>query len=176
MTYPWEVLPMETQQALITRRSIRRYKTHPIPSKVIEQLIDAARLAPSANNIQPWEFVVVTEQNMRQKIAEFADYGKFIAQAAACIAVFCRETKYYLEDGSAATQNIMLSAWAQGVGSCWVAGDKKPYCKAINQLLGVPEGYKLVSLVALGYPIGTPSPHHKRKLDDVLHWENFAPK
>jgi nitroreductase len=164
---------METQQTLVSRRSIRRYKDQPIPAAVIEQIIEAARLAPSANNVQPWEFVVVTRQDVRERIAELADYGKFIAQAAACVVVFCKETKYYLEDGSAATQNILLSAWDKGLGSCWVAGDKKPYCKEISRLLGVPEGYKLVSMVALGYPLGTHTPHKKRKLRKVLHWEKF---
>jgi nitroreductase len=164
---------METQQALISRRSIRRYKQQPIPRSVIERIIDAARLAPSANNVQPWEFVVVTQQEMRERIAQLTDHGKFIARATACVAVFCRDTKYYLEDGSAATQNILLSAWAQGLGSCWIAGDKKPYCQQIRRLLGVAEDYKLVSLVALGYPAESPTPHHKRSLTEVLHWERF---
>ncbi len=164
---------MDAQQALISRRSIRRYKNQPIPMDIIKQIIDAARLAPTANNRQPWEFVAVTERDMREKIAGLATYGKFIAQAAACIAVYCKDTKYYLEDGSAATQNILLSAWAQGVGSCWVAGDKKPYAQPISQLLGVPEGYKLVSLIALGYPAENPTPHHKRELNEVLHLEKF---
>ncbi len=164
---------MDTQKALISRRSICRYKDQPIPESIIEQIIDAARLAPTANNQQPWEFIVVIEQDMREKIAELATYGKFIAQAAACVAVYCKDSKYYLEDGSAATQNILLSAWAHGVGSCWVAGDKKPYCQPISQLLGVPEDYKLVSLIALGYAAESPKLHHKRALAEVLHLEKF---
>jgi nitroreductase len=165
---------MEAQEALITRRSIRRYDDNPIHLKILEQIIDAARLAPTANNRQPWEFIIITDKEMRQKIAELADYGKFIAQAPACVAVFCKDTKYYLEDCSAATQNILLSAWAQGIGSCWVAGDKKPYCQPISKLLKVPDGYKLVSLIALGYPVGKHAPHHKRELSEVLHWENYG--
>lgn len=165
---------MEAQEALITRRSIRRYKDTPIPAEIIKQIIDAARLAPTANNRQPWEFIVVTRQETRLKIADLADYGKFIAQAPVCVAVFCQDIKYYLEDGSAATQNILLSAWAQGIGSCWVAGDKKSYCQPISRLLDVPQEYKLVSLIALGYPIGKHAPHHKRDLSEILHWENYG--
>ncbi len=109
---------------------------------------------------------------MRARIADLTEYGKHIARAPACIAVFCQETKYYLADGSAATQNILLAATAHGVGSCWVGGDKKPFADDIRRLLGMPANYKLVSLVALGYPAETPR-REKRPLADVLHWERF---
>jgi nitroreductase len=102
-----------------------------------------------------------------------ADYGKFIAQSPACIAVFCKDTKYYLEDGCAATQNMLVAATALGVQSCWVAGDKKPYCGAIAELLKVPSGYKLISLVALGYAETPGKPTPKRDLQEVIHWEKF---
>ena len=100
-------------------------------------------------NLQPWQFVVVTDKSMRAKIAHLTDYGKFIAGAPACIAVFCQDTKYYLEDGSAAVENILLAATALGLGSCWVAGDKKPYAEEVANLLGVPRKYKLIALISL---------------------------
>ncbi len=164
---------MDAIEALKTRRSIRSYESKPVPKEVIEEIVDTARLAPSANNIQPWEFIVVTDPDMRRKIADLTDYGKFIADAGACIVVFCKNVKHYLEDGSAATQNILLAAHALGLGTCWVAGYGKTYEKPIAELLGVPDGYKLVSLVALGYPTAKPEPHGKRDLSDVLHWEKF---
>ncbi len=110
---------------------------------------------------------------MRRQIATLADYGKFIATCPACVAVFCRDTKYYLEDGCAATENILLAATALGIQSCWVAGDKKPYGEAIRQLLGVPAGHKLISLLALGYAASPSGPTPKRDLNKVLHWEKF---
>jgi nitroreductase len=94
--------------------------------------------------------VAVTDRNVLRQIADITDHGKFIAEASCCIAVFCEPVKYYLEDGSAATQNILLAAHAYGLATCWVAGDKKDYCPDIARLLGVPEPYKLVSLVAVG--------------------------
>jgi nitroreductase len=81
----------------------------------------------TAVNIQPWEFVVVTEPAVLRKIAELTDYGKFIAEAPVCVLVLCAERKYYLQDGSATTENILLAARAHGLGSCWVAGDAKHY-------------------------------------------------
>lgn len=155
-----------------TRRSIRKYKKKEIPDEIIKQIIDCARLAPSANNLQPWLFVVVKNKSLKQQIAEITDYGKFIQDADCCIAVFCKNTKYYLEDGSAATENILLSAWYFGIGSCWVAGDKKPYAEKIRGILGLKEDYKLVSLISLGYPDDTELEKvqnvKKKKIEDVM--------
>lgn len=157
---------------LKTRRSIRKYITKPIPDKIIEEIIDCARLAPTANNKQPWLFVVVKDKKLKEQIAEITDYGKFIKDAYCCIAVFCEDTKYYLEDGSAATENILLAAWYFGIGSCWVAGDKKLYADKIKDLLKVKGSYKLVSLVSLGYPdkdeLEKVKKVYKKKLQEVM--------
>ncbi len=143
---------MDGLEMLKTRRSIRRYIKKEIPKQIIEEIINCARLAPTANNKQPWLFVVIKDSILKDKIAELTDYGKFIKEADCVVSVFCENTKYYLEDGSAATQNILLAAWYFGIGSCWIAGDKKPYAEKIRELLNIPEKYKLVSLVSLGYP------------------------
>ena len=165
---------MDLFEAIEQRRSVRAFQDKPISREYLEKIIDAGRRAPTARNEQPWEFVVVTDPEVRKKIADLATYGKFIAQGPACVAVFCRaNTPYYVEDGSAATENILLAATALGVGSCWVAGDKKPYAEEIRKLLGVPEGYKLVSLIALGYPADDKPPKAKRPLNEVLHWEKW---
>jgi nitroreductase len=163
---------MEALEALKTRRSVRRFVDQVIPREVLEDLVDCARLAATAINIQPWEFVVVTDRTRLSAIAERTDYGRFIATAAACILVLCKDTKYYLEDGSAATQNLLLAVAAHGLGACWVAGDKKPYADQILRLIGAPEGFKLVSLVPVGFPAERPQPE-KRRLADVLHWEKY---
>ncbi len=164
---------MDCIEALRTRRSVRVYEDKPIPKDALEDIVDCGRLAPTAINIQPWEFVVVTEKDTLQKLADLTDHGKFIAQAAACVAVFCQEGKYYLEDGCAATTNVLNAAHALGLGGCWVAGDKKPYCEGVSQLLGLPENKRLISLLALGYPAEQPTTE-KRALREVLHWEKFG--
>jgi nitroreductase len=163
---------MDAIEMLKTRRSVRAYTRASIPRKIIEDIVDCGRLAASANNVQPWEFVVVTDPELLRRIAGATDHGKFIADAPVCIVVLSKETKYYLEDGSAATQNILLAARAHGLGSCWVAGDKKPYTSAICRLVGAPPGCKLVSLIPIGYPAESPE-KTKRPLTDVLHWEKF---
>ena len=163
---------MDAIEALKTRRSVRSYKTDPVPREILADIVDCGRLAATAINIQPWEFVVVTEEALRSRIADATDHGKFIAEAPACIAVFCRQGSYYIEDGCAATQNILVAARAHGLGSCWVAGDRKAYTADVAKILGVPDGYMLVSLVAVGHPMQTGAPP-KRRLEEVVHWEKF---
>lgn len=163
---------MEALRTLAARRSVRRFKRQPVPRDAILRLIDAGRLAPTARNVQPWEFVVVTNPNRLRQLASLTDHGKFISDAPVCIVVFSRDTKYFLEDCSAATTNLLLAAAAQDLGACWVAGDKKPYASRIVSLCGAPPELKLVSLVAIGYADETPSPP-KRTIEDVLHWETF---
>jgi nitroreductase len=157
------------------RRSVRVFQNKSIPKNQLEKIVDVARFAPTARNVQPWEFVVVTDKARLTELANLAENGRFIAQAAACIAVFSTDTKYFLEDGSAATCNILLAATALGIGSCWVAGDKKPYCQEVNVLLNAPLGMKLISIIALGYPqdknVFRVMP--KRELKELLHWEKF---
>ena len=167
---------MEDSLSLLKiRRSVRSFSDKGIPKKQLEEIVDAARFAPTARNVQPWEFVVVTDKNKLTELANLAENGRFIAQAVACIAVFSADTKYFLEDGSAATCNILLAATALGIGSCWVAGDKKPYCQEVNALLNAPLDMKLISIVALGYPQDKNifRVMAKRELKELIHWEKF---
>jgi len=158
---------------IYSRHSSRTFTDKPLDRSLIEKLVDAGRLAATARNEQPWDFVVVTDQQVRQQIADITDHGKFIAQSPVCIVVFCEPTKYYLEDGSAATENILLAAEALGLGSCWVAGDKKPYTGQVAELLNVPPQKKLVALIAIGYSADAAPRASKRDLAGVIHWERF---
>ncbi len=163
---------MDAIKALKTRRSVRTFKDKAVAKEIIEDVVDCARLAATARNVQPWEFVVVTDADVRGRLAQTARTGPFIADAPVCVVVLCEDTEHYLEDGSAATQNLLVAVRAHGLGACWVAGDKKPYADAILEIVGAPSGYKLVSLVAVGHSDAQPSPS-KRPLADVLHWEKF---
>lgn len=163
----------EFLQVIKNRRSQRTFLDKPIEREYIEQIIECAGFAATARNVQPWEFIVITNKENKERMAEMAPNGSFMAQASVCIAVFCQDTKYYLEDGCAATENILLAATALGIGSCWVAGDKKSYTEDIKSMLFVPRDYRLVSLIALGYAKPKPSAPEKRSLSEVMHWEKF---
>jgi len=164
---------MEFFEVIKKRCSIREYSDKPIKKEDLEKIIDCARLAPTARKEEPWEFIVITDKKELAEIAEITDYGKFLKDAAAGIIVLCKDTKYYLEDGCAATENILLAAASLGIGTCWIAGDKKPYAEKIREYLGAPAGYKLVSILSLGYPKAEPTPHQKREVSQVLHFEKF---
>ena len=164
---------MDAIEVLQKRRSIRQYIKKAVSRKDIETIVDCGRLAATARNEQPWEFVVITDAKMRKTLADITEYGKFIADAPVCICVFCKDTKYYIEDGSAATQNILLAARALGLGSCWVAGDKKPYAEKVAQILGAPGGHRLISFIPIGYSEDLEQKCAKRPLKEVLHWEKF---
>lgn len=156
------------------RRSVRSFKAKPIDVETIKEIVNAARYAPTARNVQPWEFVVVTQNETLKRIASITDHGKFIKDAACCIVVLCHQTKYFLEDGSAATMNIILAAEGMGVKSCWVAGHKKGYVDQIKDTLSIPDDLIIVSLVALGYSDERPPSVSKKSLEEIVHMERWG--
>jgi len=164
---------MDALDALCTRRSCRTFADREVDPSLVEQVAETGRLAATARNEQPWEFVVVTHADDRRRLAEATDHGPFIADAPVCIVVLAADTKYYLEDGSAATQNMLVAAHALGLAGCWVAGDKKPYADTVVELVGAPKEMRLVSMVALGYANGNLPEPGKRALQDILHWDRF---
>ena len=163
---------MDAIECLKTRRSVRSYKDEPVNKEVIEDIVDCGRLAATGMNLQPWEFIVVTDPDTRRQLADITEYGKFIADAPVCIVVISEKCKYFIEDCSAATQNLLLAARAHGLASCWIAGDKKPYCAEISAVLSVPDTHTLVSLVAIGHPKAVREAQ-KRPLSEVIHWERY---
>ncbi len=164
---------MDTFQAISSRASVREYTDKPVPRPLLEKLVDSGRMAPSARAVEPWEFVVITDRVKIDKIAAIAPNGKFLNFAQAAIVIICAETKYFIEDGCAATENILLQAADIGLGACWIAGDKKPYAESVLKMLNAPAGTKLISIVSIGWPKQKHSHHKKRSLEDVLHWEGF---
>ena len=156
-----------------SRRSIRRFQTTPIPEEIIQDILECGSLAPTARNVQPWILGTVTDQEIRHRISDLAEFGRFIRESPVCFAVFVlKGEKHYLEDGCAATMNIILAAAAHSLGTCWVAGDKKEYAVKVRDLLHVPQEYTLVALVACGYPDEEPE-SHKKPIKDVVFWNRY---
>jgi nitroreductase len=164
---------MDARELFKHRHSTRHFKPDPVPPQDIEEILTAARLAPTARNIQPWDFVVVKDPEIRKQLAALAvQNAPFLAQAPVCMAIFCQDTKYYLEDGCAATTQALLAAAALGLGACWVAGDKKDYALRVAQVLNAPSDRKLVSLIAIGWPQSTEKTP-KKDPKDIVHQEKF---
>jgi nitroreductase len=161
---------MEALEAIRKRRSVRQFTGERIPAADLETIVDAARLAATGSNRQPWEFVVVTEAEM---IDQLTIAGKWMKSAGAIIAVVMDPySHWWLEDGSAAIENMLLAATALGYGSCWVEGDSQPHEERVKALLGIPKGKRMMALIPLGVPEKWPTVE-KRSLKDVLHWERY---
>ncbi|MGO8757940.1 MAG: nitroreductase family protein [Terracidiphilus sp.] len=158
--------------AIRDRRSIRAYAGQPVERAIIEEIVDCARLAPTAMNDQPWDFVVLTDRDDLERIPPMLGHAEFIANAAFAVLVLARDTNYAVEDSCAATENLLIAAAAHGIGSCWVAGTKQEYGPVVAKAFGAPEDRQLIAIVSFGYPAETPQVE-KRPLADVLHWERF---
>ena len=105
-------------EVIKTRRSVRKFEKRPVPEETIQDIMDCARMAPTARNVQPWLFGAITDERLKGNISQLANYGKFIKDCAVCFAVFCEaQAKYLLEDGCAATENILLACSVGGSGS-----------------------------------------------------------
>ncbi len=164
---------MDLFEAIYNRRSIRKYKNEPINKELLEKAIDAGRWAPSARSENPWKFVILTERKRIDDLQQIVgSNGLFLKEAQAAIIIICKDTKYYLEDGCAATQNILLALHGLHLGGCWIAGDKKPYDKNVIEFIGAPENYKLVSIISAGIPDEKPQ-KKKPDLNEVLCWDKF---
>jgi nitroreductase len=162
------------------RRSIRRYRPDPVPQAMIEQLLEAGRVAPSASNRQPWAFIVVRDPEQIARVAEHAAYF-FVRWAhveeAPLIIVLCghRKSRVYRrflhQDIGLAGGQIMLQAKALGLGTCWIGGLNR---KALTSILKVPEDWEIVGLLTVGFPDEDPEPTPRKPLADVVHYGVFG--
>jgi nitroreductase len=161
---------MDALEAIRRRRSVRRYTGDSIPREDLEKIVDAGRLAASGNNRQPWDFIVVTDRAMIDTLKVAAGW---MDKAGAIIAVVLDpSSRWWLEDGSAAVENMLIASTALGYGSCWLEGYTLPREEEFKALLAVPEGKRLLTLVPLGVPAEWPTVE-KKSLEEVIHWEKY---
>jgi nitroreductase len=160
---------MDALEAIRRRRSVRNFTGEAIPRTDLEAIVDAGRLAASGRNQQPCDFVVVTGRETLGRLAVV----QWMEKAGAIIAVVVDPaTRYWIEDGSAAIENLLLASTALGYGSCWVGGEAAPREEEFKAFLGVPQEKRLMALIPIGVPVEWPT-KEKRSLDEVLHWERY---
>jgi nitroreductase len=162
---------VDALEAIRKRRSVRNYTGDPIPREDLETIVDAGRLAATGGNRQPWDFIVVTDREMidRLKIA-----AAWMEKAGAIIAVVMDPvSRWWLEDGSAAVENMLSASTALGYGSCWLEGYTLPREEEFKELLGVPDEKRLLTLVPIGVPVEWPT-KEKKSLEEVIHWETYS--
>jgi len=149
---------MELFEGILTRRSIRRYTNEKVSDDLIKKLLEAGMAAPSAGNQQAWHFVVINEHQILDEIPKFHPYSQMLKQAPIAILV-CGNIKeethkgYWIQDCSAATQNILLAAHGLGLGAVWLGvHPRKDRVDGIRKLLNLPDHIAPLSLISIGYP------------------------
>jgi nitroreductase len=176
---------LDVFKAIKTRRSIRAFTDKRVTDREVKKLIEAARWAPSAGNIQPWEFIIVKDPKVKHGLCEAALNQTFIEEASVVIVVCAdpvRSSKRYgsrginlycLQDTAAASQNILLTAHAAGLAACWVGAFNE---EAAKRVLSVPDELRPIAIIPIGHPAEEPRARPRRHLDEVTHHETFSPK
>lgn len=170
---------MDALQAILTRRSVRRFSPTPVAQETVTALLRAAMAAPSAGNEQPWEFVVIRDRGILDEIPKLHPYAAMAKEASVVVAV-CGDTArekyegFWVQDCSAATENLLLAAHAQGLGAVWVGVHPRPErVEAFRKLLGLPKTIIPLCLVPIGYPAEPPAPADRFDPSRV-HEDRFA--
>ncbi len=149
---------MDTIKAILDRRSIRKYNDKPVPKEMVGKLLRAAMYAPSARNYRPWQFIVANERRILDDLSEMHPYAKMLKQATLAIIV-CGDLSVEKEEGylavncAAATQNILLAAYALGLGSVWLGlYPRRARIIDVQQYFKLPPNIVPISLIAIGWP------------------------
>ena len=173
---------MDALECIKTRTCIRRYKQDLIKDEDIKDILNAAIQAPSAGNTQDWEFIVVKELDTKRSLTE-ASYGQTFIYQAPVVIVVCSDLErissaygtrganlYSVQDTAAAIQNIMLSAWSKGIGSCWIGAFNE---EKVREILILPSHIRPLAIITLGYPDEKPKKPDRMDLDRVVHRERY---
>ena len=167
---------MELMDTIKGRRSIRKYKPIPVPDDKLKAVLEAMTWAPKA--FERWEFIVVKDPDARKRLAKIAGDQKHVEEAPVVL-VACSNLKeagardrelYSIQESAAAIQNLMLKAFEEGLGTCWIGIFSEA---KLSKMLGIPQGVRPVAMITLGYPDETPSPPARKSLDRVVHEEKY---
>jgi nitroreductase len=167
---------MSLVDVILSRRSIRRYEQKEIPEDVLGQILEAGRQAPSAANRQPWHFIVITDYEIKKELSKGL-VNRHIKNSAFTV-VGCAYTglwhigtrKWSIVGTSIALQNMVIAAWAVGVGSCWI-GDFRE--NKVKQLLNISDKWKVVALISFGYPAEKPEAKKRKRIEEIVGFNKF---
>lgn len=170
-------------EVISKRRAIRKYKAHKIPKDHLKKMLEAARLAPSANNNQPWRFIIAEDEKTKELLARPSTQS-FISGANAIVVVLgdgrsgcCGRSVWTTRDPMIATEHLVLAATALGYGTCWIANYKsrpESWEDAVRKTLKIPDYMDIVVLVAIGVPDEAPQPKPRRPLGEICFAEMYG--
>lgn len=173
---------MNVFEAIENRQSIRAFERESVSEEQVERLVDAARHAPSAGNIQPWEFVIVRRPQKKRQLSIAALNQNFIQDAPVAIVVCANEARsgqrygnrgvklYCIQDTAAAIENMLLAAYAMGLGACWVGAFREDI---VRKALNTPAHVRPVAIIPVGYASEKPAPRRRRPMKEIIHQETF---
>jgi nitroreductase len=165
---------MSLVDVILSRRSIRSYERKKVPKGVLNRILEAGRQAPSASNVQPWHFIVLTDFEVKEKLSH-GRWNTFVKDSAFTV-VGCAHVgdsygqKWSTVDTTIALQNMVIAAWALGVGSCWI-GDFIE--EDVKKLLNIPEDWRVLALISFGYPAEQPGSSWKKPLTEIVSYNKF---
>jgi nitroreductase len=164
---------MEVFDAVRTVLAVRQYQDKPVPPEIVRRIVEAARLTGSSMNRQPWHFIVVENRDTLQQLGALAKTGPYIAQAALAIVVAIERTTFSVSDGSRAIQSMILTAWADGVGSNWVGFRG---LDEVKSMLRIPDELEILAIIPFGYPARRIGKGKKKRksISEVVHRERFG--
>ncbi len=162
------------------RKSVRKYKSDPIPEDVLLRVLEAARLAPSAKNLQPWKFIIIKDEKIKEQLVEACLNQRFIAEAPIVIAAcgfpdncYTKQGRYMKSwsiDVAIALEHLILQAAEEGLGTCWIGAFEE---REVKKILGVPENVRVVGLTPLGYPAQEPKDRGRKKLEEIISYDKY---
>jgi nitroreductase len=169
---------MEFQALIRTRRSIRGYRPDPVPGEMLQRILDAARVAPTAANRQPFQLIVVTDAEKRSRLKEVYDRDWFWTAPAIIIGCVEPAKAWQRADGFNAAEvdlaivmdHLILAATDEGLGTCWICHFDEPRLK---QILCIPDDVRVIALTPLGFPAAEPRPFQRRPLEDLVRRERW---
>lgn len=164
---------MDVFEAVRTILAVRRYQDGPVPEETLRRILEAGRLTGSAMNRQPWHFIVVQDRETLRRLGALAQSGPYVAQAPLAIVVAVEKTGFAVSDASRAVQSMLLTAWADGVGSNWVGFGGLEEVKA---LLKIPAKLDVLAILPFCYPVGVVGRGKKQRksLGAVAHRERYG--
>jgi nitroreductase len=170
---------MDTMETIRQRRSVRSYDGREVEDEKLQQVLEAARLAPSAGNRQEWKFVVVRDAGLREQLVAAARGQEFVGQAPVVIAACAADTEHvmtcgfasYVVDLSIAIDHMTLAARDLGLGTCWIGAFEQDKVRAI---LDIPASVQIVGLLPMGYPTEWPPARDRRALEDIACYDKWA--
>ena len=172
----------EALNCIMTRTSIRQYQDRPVEQEKVEQLLRAAMAAPTAVNKQPWHFYVLNTKEAINRLADASQRGSDMVRSAALVIVVCgdmdkalegKAREYWIQDTSAATENLLLAAHALGLGAVWTGVyPMKERVEMTTKVLSLPENLVPLCTILIGYPAESPTPKDKWKPENVTYIDN----